>query len=95
MKELEELLGYRFRDPELLKLALTHSSYGNEQGDRRDNERLEFLGDSVLGFLTAEYLFGAFSTLPEGELTKHRANAVCEKTLAEYAESNSKNKRLR
>ena len=85
MKELEELLGYRFRDPELLRLALTHSSYGNEQGDHRDNERLEFLGDSVLGFLTAEYLFGAFGTLPEGELTKHRANAVCEKTLAEYA----------
>lgn len=85
MKELEELLGYRFRDPELLTLALTHSSYGNEQGDRRDNERLEFLGDSVLGFLTAEYLFGAFGDLPEGELTKHRANAVCEKTLAEYA----------
>ena len=85
MKELEELLGYRFRDPALLTLALTHSSYGNEQGDRCDNERLEFLGDSVLGFLTAEYLFKTFGDLPEGELTKHRANAVCEKTLAEYA----------
>lgn len=85
MKELEELLGYRFRNPSLLTLALTHSSFGNEQGDRRDNERLEFLGDSVLGFLTAEYLFCTFGDLPEGELTRRRANAVCEKTLAEYA----------
>ena len=85
MKQLEELLDYRFRDPALLTLALTHSSFGNEQGDHRDNERLEFLGDSVLGFITAEYLFQTFGTLPEGELTKHRANAVCEKTLAEYA----------
>ena len=85
MKELEERLGYRFRDRTLLTLALTHSSYGNEQGDHRDNERLEFLGDSVLGFITAEYLYQTFDSRPEGELTKRRANAVCEKTLAEYA----------
>ncbi len=87
MKELEEALGYRFRDPGLLRLALTHSSYGNEQGDHRNNERLEFLGDSVLGFITAEYLFRSFPNEPEGELTRRRANAVCEKTLASFAGS--------
>ncbi len=85
LQTLQELLGYRFRDPSLLTLALTHSSYGNEQNDHRDNERLEFLGDSVLGFITAEYLFRKFSRQPEGELTRRRANAVCERTLAEFA----------
>ena len=85
MKELEEALGYRFRDPSLLKLALTHSSYGNEQGDHHNNERLAFLGDSVLGFITAEYLFRSFPDEPEGELTRRRANAVCEKSLTSFA----------
>ena len=85
MKELEAALGYTFKDRSLLTLALTHSSYSNEQGDRRDNERLEFLGDSVLGFITAEYLFRTYGGEPEGELTRRRANAVCEKTLAEFA----------
>ena len=86
MKELERKLGYTFRDKALLELALTHSSYANERADRRDNERLEFLGDSVLGFLAAEYLFRKFAHEPEGELTRARANAVCEKTLAGFAE---------
>ncbi len=85
MKELEKTIGYSFKDKELLRLALTHSSYANEKGNRRDNERLEFLGDSVLGFITAEYLFSSLSDRPEGELTKLRANAVCEKSLAEFA----------
>ena len=85
MKELEKNIGYAFKDKELLRLALTHSSYANEKGNRRDNERLEFLGDSVLGFITAEYLFASLSDRPEGELTKLRANAVCEKSLAEFA----------
>lgn len=85
MKELENNIGYVFKDKELLRLALTHSSYANEKGNKRDNERLEFLGDSVLGFITAEYLFSSLSDRPEGELTKLRANAVCEKSLAEFA----------
>ncbi len=85
MKELEKKIGYTFRDKELLRLALTHSSYANEKGKLRDNERLEFLGDSVLGFITAEYLFEALKDKPEGELTKLRANAVCEKSLALFA----------
>lgn len=85
MEELEKKLGYNFRDKALLKLALTHSSYANEKSSRQNNERLEFLGDSVLGFITAAYLFSAFSDKPEGELTKIRAHAVCEKSLAVFA----------
>lgn len=85
MKELEKNIGYEFKNKELLRLALTHSSYANEKGSKRDNERLEFLGDSVLGFITAEYLFKSLSDRPEGELTKLRANAVCEKSLAKFA----------
>ncbi len=86
LQELEKNIGYEFRDRSLLELALTHSSYANEHGHHRDNERLEFLGDSVLGFITADYLFRKFESEPEGELTRHRANAVCEKTLAGFAE---------
>ncbi len=85
MTELEKNIGYVFKNKDLLTLALTHSSYANEKGHRRDNERLEFLGDSVLGFITAEYLFKSLSERPEGELTKLRANAVCEKSLAQFA----------
>ena len=86
VQELEKIIGYRFHDRTLLELALTHSSFANERGHHRDNERLEFLGDSVLGFITAEYLFTKLSDEPEGELTRRRANAVCEKTLAGFAE---------
>ena len=85
MKELETKIGYEFKDKSLLTLALTHSSYANEKGLKSDNERLEFLGDSVLGFITAEYLFSNLSDRQEGELTKLRANAVCEKSLAVFA----------
>lgn len=85
MKELEKNIGYSFRNKELLELALSHSSYANEKHGRQDNERLEFLGDSVLGFITAEYLFSTLENRPEGELTKLRANAVCEKSLAVFA----------
>ena len=60
MSEIEEILGYKFKNSELLKNALTHSSYANENKLPHDNERLEFLGDSVLGFVTAEYLFEEF-----------------------------------
>ena len=82
----EEIIGYTFKDKELLKTALTHSSYANENKLHEDNERLEFLGDSVLGFVTAEYLFSQFKNRPEGELTKLRAAVVCEKSLFKFAE---------
>ena len=82
----EEIIGYTFKDKDLLKTALTHSSYANENKIHEDNERLEFLGDSVLGFVTAEYLFSQFKNRPEGELTKLRAAVVCEKSLFKFAE---------
>lgn len=82
----EEKIGYCFKNKELLKTALTHSSYANENKLPHDNERLEFLGDSVLGFVTAEYLFNEFKARPEGALTKLRAAVVCEKSLFKFAE---------
>lgn len=87
MEKLEQRLGYTFRDRALLEKALTHSSYANENRGRglESNERLEFLGDSVLGFITAEYLFSEHKGVPEGELTRLRAYAVCEKSLDVYA----------
>lgn len=86
MTDFENKIGYEFKDKSLLKRALTHSSYANEKGTGLDNERLEFLGDSVLGFITAEYLFDHYKDKAEGDLTKKRAYAVCEKTLFGYAE---------
>ena len=87
MEQLQNNLGYHFKNPALLARALTNSSYANERHvDTGDNERLEFLGDSVLGFITAEYLFANHRDFPEGELTKLRAYAVCEKSLFSYAE---------
>ena len=85
MKSLQSKINYKFKDPSLLELAVTHSSYANEKGGHNNNERLEFLGDSVLGFITAEYLFTTMPGTPEGELTKLRSAAVCEKSLAEFA----------
>jgi len=87
IKDLETAIGYRFRNIELLRNALTHSSYANERWHNGllSNERLEFLGDSVLGMLVAEYLYHNFPNRPEGELTRMRADMVCERTLAEAA----------
>ena len=87
IKDLENAIGYRFRNISLLQNALTHSSYANERWHNSllSNERLEFLGDSVLGMLVAEYLFRTFPDRPEGELTRMRADMVCEKTLAAAA----------
>ena len=84
IKDLETALGYRFRNIQLLQNALTHSSYANERWHNSllSNERLEFLGDSVLGMLVAEYLYHNFPDRPEGELTRMRADMVCETTLA-------------
>ena len=86
MVELEKKLNYTFRNPALLEEALSHSSYANEHraGHLNSNERLEFLGDSVLGFVAAKYLFEK-ETGPEGELTKLRAAVVCEKALCSYS----------
>lgn len=86
MKTLEEKLGYTFQNRALLENALTHSSCANEsRGKRTSNERLEFLGDSVLGMITAEYLYTQWTDVPEGVLTRHRAALVCEKALCKYA----------
>lgn len=87
MQELEERLQYRFHQPELLAEALSHSSYANEHRSAHlnSNERLEFLGDSVLGFVTAEFLFRQHPDLPEGDLTRIRAALVCEQSLYEVA----------
>ncbi len=82
----ENKIGYSFKNKKLLEVALTHSSYANENRIQADNERLEFLGDSVLGFVTAEYLFSEFKTQPEGKLTNLRAAVVCEKSLFKFAE---------
>ncbi len=87
MQELEKKLNYSFRDPALLGEALCHSSYANEHraAHLNSNERLEFLGDSVLGFVTAEFLFVQHPDLPEGDLTRIRAALVCEQSLYEVA----------
>ena len=87
IKDLETAIGYRFHNISLLQNALTHSSYANERWHNSllSNERLEFLGDSVLGMLVAEYLYRNFPDRPEGELTRMRADMVCEQTLAAVA----------
>lgn len=87
VKDLENTIGYRFRNITLLQNALTHSSYANEywHNSLKSNERLEFLGDSVLGMVVAEYLYRSFPERPEGELTRMRADMVCEQSLAGVA----------
>lgn len=84
MTEFEKKIGYKFKNRQLLTRALTHSSYANER-KTDDNERLEFLGDSVLGFVTAEYLFKRLKKNQEGTLTKLRASLVCEQSLFEIS----------
>ncbi len=87
MKTLEEKIGYAFRDRTLLENALTHSSYANEHRDKGmpSNERLEFLGDSILGLVVADHLYRQRPDLPEGDLTRIRAALVCEGSLVEVA----------
>lgn len=86
MKALEENLNYSFKNKNLLLNALTHSSYANEaRNGITSNERLEFLGDSVLSVIVSDYLYKQFSSLPEGELTKLRASLVCEKSLCGFS----------
>ena len=87
IKDLEVAIGYRFQNITLLQNALTHSSYANERWHNSllSNERLEFLGDSILGMVVAEYLYRNFPDRPEGELTRMRADMVCETSLAAIA----------
>ena len=84
MEDLEKKIGYTFSNKELLKKALTHTSYAYERGVE-SNEKLEFLGDSILEFISSEYLYIKFPKLKEGEMTKVRATVVCEKSLYKIA----------
>lgn len=88
-ERLEEKIGYKFKNKEILEEALTHSSYSNELNQkhihRRCNERLEFLGDSVLSIIVSEYLYEQYSSEAEGKLTNRRRELVCEKALAHYS----------
>ena len=83
-EEFQERIGYCFRNPNLLRQALTHSSYANERRMNKlaNNERLEFLGDAVLELTTSDFLYEKYPQYPEGELTRIRASLVCEQTLA-------------
>ena len=87
MDKLEEKIGHKFKNKELLLTALTHSSYANEKHDRSlSYERLEFLGDSILGLVSAEFLYSHKPALPEGRMTRLRAELVCEGSLKRIAE---------
>ncbi len=84
LRELEQRIGYKFRNPEMLFQAMSHSSYANEHkpSPLESNERLEFLGDAVLEVISSDYLYHNYPDMPEGRLTKLRASIVCEPTLA-------------
>lgn len=82
--KLEKEIGYTFKNKELLKKALTHTSYANEN-NIESNEKLEFLGDSILEFISSKYLYETYPKLSEGEMTKVRATVVCEKSLYRVA----------
>ena len=85
LEEFENVIDYKFNNRDLLFEALSHSSFANESKHRyRSNERLEFLGDSVLSIVVSDYLFENFTDIPEGELTKTRATLVCEKALYNF-----------
>ncbi len=87
MKEFQRIIGYNYKNDKLLYEALSHSSFANEnKKSRRSNERLEFLGDSVLSIVVSEHLFEHYQHMPEGELTRIRASLVCEKSLHEFAQ---------
>ncbi len=86
MNRLENNLKYKFKNIQLLKNALTHSSYANETHNSHfSNERLEFLGDSVLSIIVSKFLYETYPKMPEGQLTKLRASLVCEKALYSYS----------
>ena len=85
ISKFEEIINYKFKNKAYILEALTHSSYSNENKSYAFNERLEFLGDSVLGIVVSDFLFKNETELPEGELTKLRANIVCEESLSDVA----------
>lgn len=86
LSQLEEKIKYKFKNKSLLRQALTHSSYANEnRGVSGFNERLEFLGDAVVSIASAEFLFGKFPDMPEGELSKLRSSLVCTASLSDFA----------
>ena len=91
--EFEKIAGYKFNNPALLKTALTHTSYANEK-KVESNQRLEFLGDSVIGLVIGEYIYKKYSTMPEGKLSKIKAGIVCEKGLSSVAKELGLNKML-
>lgn len=82
---IEEIIGYNFKNKKLLDTALTHSSYAHENDVEYYNERIEYLGDAVLELISSEYIYKTYPNLPEGEMTKTRAYAVCEDSLARVA----------
>ena len=90
LEALQARIGYQFHNPQLLERAVTHSSYAFETGEKNHhlhcNERLEFLGDTVLSLLSSEYLYRRYPALSEGELTRMRSAIVCEGALASYSE---------
>ena len=84
IEKIEQNIGYTFKNKDLLKTALTHTSYAHEN-KVESNEKLEFLGDSILEFVTSNYLYNNYKKLKEGEMTKVRASVVCEKSLHQVA----------
>ena len=84
LEQFEKNIGYVFKDKELLKTALTHTSYAHDKRVE-SNEKLEFLGDAILEFVVSEYLYNNYKKLKEGEMTKVRATVVCEESLYKIA----------
>lgn len=93
MEELEKEIGYKFKNQELLKTALTHTSYAYEK-NTQSNEKLEYLGDSILEFVSSEYLYKNYPKLKEGEMTKVRATVVCETSLHKIAQKHKFGEKL-
>ena len=91
---INEIAGYKFKNPEFLETALTHTSFSNEK-KVESNQRLEFLGDSVIGLVIGEYIYKTFPAMPEGELSKIRAGIVCEKALVKCAEKINLSEKLK
>lgn len=87
MDKFEKKIGYEFKNKKLYREALSHSSYTNEGKRTQNNERLEFLGDSVLSLVVSEKIFKDYKDMPEGDLSKIRAGLVCEKSLCDFARS--------
>ena len=88
LKNIEKEIGYEFKNKNLLKNALTHTSYAYEN-NVESNEKLEFLGDSILEFISSDYIYNNYSLLKEGEMTKVRATVVCEKSLYKIAKKHN------